>query len=113
MALFYPNTIVDLLRERPVIYKKEIQGLWREVQTMFPHLKQESIMWKSDGIILGTEMSLKFPGNAWKQRLDVKAPNVDGLYFVGDTVRMWSTAMDGSVCSAILAAERILKTKVL
>ena len=109
----WPRWYVDLARERKSIYDKEIKSFWREIKAMFPDFNEENIIWKGDGVILATDTSMKFPGNAWKQRIDVKAPNVGGLYLVGDTVRGWGVAMDGAVCSAILAAQRILKTKIM
>ncbi len=108
-----PRWYVNLLRERRSIYAKEIDGLWREIRQMFPSFKEENILWKGDGVILQTDLSMNFPGNSGKQRLDIKAPGVDGLYFAGDTVRGWGVGCDGAVHSAILCAERILKTKVM
>ncbi|MDX9786256.1 MAG: FAD-dependent oxidoreductase [Desulfobacterales bacterium] len=109
----WPRWYVDLLRERKSIYDKEIRSFWREIKTMFPDFKDEDIIWKGDGVILATDTSMAFPGNAWKQRLDVRAPNVAGLYNVGDTVRGWGVAMDTAVSSAVLCAQKILKTKLI
>lgn len=104
-----PRSYVALCRERPSIYEKEINNLWNEIFAMHPHFTKEDILWKGDGIIPSTDCSGKFPGNAWRQRIDVQAPNVKGLYFVGDTVRGWGVAMDTAACSAILCTEKILK----
>lgn len=108
-----PRYSYDLLRERPSIYEKETEGLWREVCTMFPKFDRKDVMWKGNGLITAHDLTMKIPGNTWKSRIDVKAPNIDGLYFVGDTVRGWGIAMDSAVCSAIICAEKILKKKVL
>lgn len=108
-----PRWYLDLLREKPSILAKEVNGLWNEIFAMFPDFNQENIIWKEYGIIPSTDSSMKFPGNSWKHRGDVKAPNVTGLYLVGDTVCGWGVAMDGVVCLGILCAERILKTKLV
>lgn len=104
-----PRWYVALCRERRSIYEKEINNMWNEIFAMHPHFKKEDIIWKGDGIIPSTDCTSKFPGNAWRQRIDVQAPNVKGLYFVGDTVRGWGVAMDTCASSAILCAEKILK----
>jgi len=106
-----PRWYVNLCRERRSIYEKEINNMWNEIFAMHPHFKKEDIIWKGDGIIPSTDCTMKFPGNAWRQRIDVKAPNIQGLYFVGDTVRGWGVAMDTAASSAILCAEKILKKK--
>ncbi|MGV8057352.1 MAG: phytoene desaturase family protein [Smithellaceae bacterium] len=109
----WPPSYVNLLRERPALLEHDVKGLWNEIFAMFPDFKKESLVWQGSGIILSHDASQKFPGNAWRQRVDVMAPNVEGLYFVGDSVRGWGAAMDGVVCSSILCAERILKNKLI
>ena len=107
-----PRYYAQLLQERPSIYEKESNGLWQETWKMFPNFKQENILWKGGAVMFLGDYTMKFPGNSWKQRLDIKAPGVNGLYLVGDTVRHWSAGTDGAVHSAILCAGRILKTKI-
>lgn len=109
----WPPAYVHLLRERQSILEHDVRGLWDEIYTMFPNFKTAPIIWQGSGVIFSHDASMKFPGNAWKQRIDVKAPDIDGLYFVGDSVRGWGTGMDGVVCSSILCAERILKQKLV
>lgn len=108
-----PRYYVDLLREKPSTYEKEANGLWKETWKMFPNFNPKNILWKGGAVMPLGDFTMKFPGNTWKQRLDVKAPCVDGLYLVGDTVRGWGLGSDCAVSSAILCAERILKTKVV
>ncbi len=52
---------------------------------------------------------MQFPGNTWKQRLDVKAPSVKGLYFVGDMVKGMGGGADLAAHSGLLCSEKILK----
>ena len=80
---------------------------------MYPDFNRENILWKGGAVTLTGDFTMKFPGNSWKQRVDIKAPSVDGLYLVGDTVKGWGVASEVAVHSAILCAERILKTQVL
>lgn len=108
-----PRYYAELLRERKSVYEKEMNGLWQGIWKMFPNFKSDNILWKGGGVMTLGDFTLKFPGNSWKQRLDIKAPGVDGLYLVGDTVRGWGVASDSAVSSAILCAERILKTKLV
>ncbi|MGV8058002.1 MAG: phytoene desaturase family protein [Smithellaceae bacterium] len=109
----WPKYYIDFLRERPSIFEHECNGLWDEIFAMFPGFKKEDIQWQGAGIIDATDSSMKYPGNAGMHRVDVKMPNVTGLYNVGDTMRGWGCAMDGAVCSAVYCAESILKKKVL
>lgn len=109
----WPPSYVKMLRERPALLEHDINGLWNEIYTMFPDFKQENIVWQGSGVILNHDASMRYPGNSWKHRLDVKAPNVSGLYFVGDSVRCWGVGMDGAVCSGIICAEKILGQKLI
>ncbi|RDB64431.1 hypothetical protein C1878_00820 [Gordonibacter sp. 28C] len=102
-----PRSYVSFLRQRPSIFEKEKANLWKEIYTMFPDFKEEDIVWSGGGLIARTDCTLKFPGNAWNQRIDVEAPFVRNLYFAGDTVRGWGVGMDSAASSAILASQRI------
>lgn len=104
-----PRSYMTLMRERKSIFEKEIHNLWNEIFTMHPHFKKEHILWQGGGIIPATDLTMKIPGNSWRQRLDVKAPGVQGLYFANDNVRGWGVGMDSAACSGILAAQRITK----
>ncbi len=108
-----PRWYADLLLERRSIYEKETNGLWQATWEMFPNFNPKNILWKGGAVMPLGDFTMKFPGNSWKQRLDIKAPGVNGLYLVGDTVRGWGVGADSAVSSAILCAERILKTKVV
>lgn len=102
-----PRSYVHFLKERPSIFEKEKANLWKEIFTMFPDFKEEDIVWGGGGLIPKTDCTLKVPGNAWMQRIDVAAPAVKNLYFAGDTVRGWGVGMDSAASSGILCAQRI------
>ncbi|MGV8057835.1 MAG: phytoene desaturase family protein [Smithellaceae bacterium] len=104
-----PRSYVKLLKERKSIFEKELNNLWKEIFAMHPHFKKEHILWQGGGIIPATDLTLKYPGNAWRQRIDVEAPMVKNLYFANDNVRGWGVGMDSASCSGILAAQRITK----
>jgi Phytoene dehydrogenase and related proteins len=99
--------MVEFLRERPSFYQRALDALWEEILAMNPDLTEEDVVFKGNGVIRRNDFTMKFPGNTWMLRVDVKAPHIQGLYFVGDTVRGWGVAMDSAACSALLAVEAI------
>lgn len=108
-----PRSYANFLRNEKAIYEKEINALAQELWDIFPDFDRESITSSRPGLALWVDSTMKFPGNSWRQRLDVKAPGVEGLYFVGDMVQGWGTGTDTAACSGILCASKILKSEVL
>lgn len=113
----YGNTIsrtyADLLREMKRVYANEVKGLEEELWRMFPNFDQTCIIQMRSGLSRLVDSTMQFPGNSWRQRLDVKAPAVEGLYFVGDMVRGWGGGTDLAAHSGILCAERILGIRLI
>lgn len=99
-----------LLRDMKFARDKEFKALEEEFWQIFPDFDRSSIIQSRSGIVPMTDTSLQFPGNTWRQRLDLKAPSVEGLYCVGDMARGWSVASEVAAHSGILCAEKILKT---
>ncbi|MFC1822030.1 phytoene desaturase family protein [Thermodesulfobacteriota bacterium] len=113
----YGNTIsrtyADLLRDMRSIYLNEEKALQDELWRMFPSFDQNSIIQSRSGLSRLVDCTMQFPGNSWRQRLDVKSPAVEGLNFVGDMMRGWGGGTDLAAHSGILCAERILRTNVV
>ena len=51
------------------------------------------------------------PHLVWKNKPDVKAPGVSGLYFVGDTVRSTGAGMEAPISSAFRCVNQIISEK--
>ncbi len=106
-----PRAYADYLRDMgESVYLKNAENLTEELWEIFPDYDQSAVIRSSPGLGRATDWGMQFPGNSWRQRVDVKAPAVDGLYFVGDMVLGWGQATDLATHSGILCAERILKT---
>lgn len=110
---FFTRSYADLLREMPSIYEKDLKLLEEELWRLFPNFDRSSIVRRGSGLLRLLDTTMQFPGNTWKQRLDVKAPSLEGLYFVGDMVRGMGGGTDMAAHSGILCAEKILKTKLV
>lgn len=109
----FSRSYADLLREVPQIFEKDLKLFEEELWRLFPDFDRSSIIRKGSGLLRLLDLTMQFPGNSWKQRLDVKAPSVDGLYFAGDMIKGMGCGTDLCAHTGILCAERILKTKLV
>jgi hypothetical protein len=100
------------LTKEKEIYKNEIKRYEEEFWSIFSEFDQKNLLRFKNGTINFVDATMRFPGNSWRQRIDVKAPGLEGLYFVGDMVRGWGMATDLCTSSGILCAESILGSKL-
>jgi len=107
------RSYADLLREMPQIYEKDLKLFEEELWRLFPDFDRSSIIRSGSGLLRLLDTTMQFPGNSWKQRLDVKAPSIGGLYFTGDMIKGMGNGTDLAAHSGILCAERILKTNLI
>ncbi len=83
----------------------------QEMEEMFPGLKHA--LWKRRHIILDPPYTiLGKPGLSGGNRPDNKAPNIEGLYFAGDTYKSRGIGMDRAARSALTCAEMILGERI-
>ncbi|MFC1823722.1 phytoene desaturase family protein [Thermodesulfobacteriota bacterium] len=86
---------------------KTVRDFEKDMEEMFPKLKQA--LWKRWHLILDPPYTiLGKPGLSGGNRPDNKAPNIEGLYFAGDTYKSRGIGMDRAARAALTCAELIL-----
>ena len=77
------------------------------MEEVYPGFK-ESIDWKLDLVCWKLEGVAKSISQAGTQKVPVKSPHVEGLYFAGDTAKGYGVAMDCAIASGVICAGEIL-----
>ncbi len=88
-------------------FSQAVSNFEKDMEEMFPKLKQS--IWKRWHVIHNPAFGLLGkPGLSGGNRPENKAPNIEGLYFAGDTVKSRGIGMDRSARSALTCVELIL-----
>ena len=82
--------------------------MWKDIEEMFPGIS-ETVEWNLPGIFIGPDGLERKPGLVGKHRPDIKAPEVEGVYFAGDNYRGRGIGINNAARSAILCVEQILE----
>ncbi|MFB0562348.1 MAG: phytoene desaturase family protein [Candidatus Lokiarchaeia archaeon] len=88
--------------------KKMLELIWKDVEEMFPEISG-IVEWSIPGHFVGPDGLERKPGLVGKHRPDIKAPEVEGLYFAGDNYRGRGVGVNNAAISAMLCTEQILK----
>ncbi len=97
-----PELALDKRRVRA-----KLEDLWDDLRQMFPDL-EERLEWVLQASYVGIDGLARKPGLVGRFKPDVKAPEVKGLYFAGDTYRGRGIGMEAAADSALRCAARIL-----
>ena len=90
-----------------VLVDKIVKRLPEFMEEIYPGFK-ESIDWKLDLVCWKLEGVAKSISQAGTQKVPVKSPHVEGLYFAGDTAKGYGVAMDCAIVSGMICAGEIL-----
>jgi prolycopene isomerase len=85
---------------------KVVKRLPEFMEELYPGFK-ESIDWKLDLVCWKLEGVAKSISQAGSQKVPVKSPHVEGLYFAGDTAKGYGVAMDCAIVSGMICASEI------
>ncbi len=78
------------------------------MEEIYPGFKQ-SIDWRLDLVCWKLEGVAKSISQAGTQKVPVRSPHVEGLFFAGDTAKGYGVAMDCAIASGIICAGEILQ----
>lgn len=86
-----------------------LDAMWEEMITdMWPEMA-DKVEWRIPYKCLGCDGLARRPMQTGKYKPDVRAPEMEGLYFAGDTYRGRGIGINAAANSAMLCAETILK----
>lgn len=85
--------------------------MWVDIREMFPGI-DDKIEWKFTYKCIGCDGLARKPGQVGVFKPDVAAPDVEGLYFAGDTYRGRGLALNSAALSGRICAGRILEKYV-
>lgn len=91
--------------------KKLVNKLIKRVPDFFEDIYpgfKESVDWRLDLVCWKLEGVAKSVSQAGTQKVPVKSPHVEGLYFAGDTARGYGVAMDCAIASGVICAGEVL-----
>ena len=73
----------------------------------------EALEWALFPAINGVTSISPTPAQAWDAMLDPQCPGIDGLFFVGDSVKNYGGFMDGVAYTALLCTDAVTGKKYL
>jgi phytoene dehydrogenase-like protein len=88
--------------------KNLFELIWKDIEEMFPEISG-TVEWNLPGFFIGPDGLERKPGLVGKRRPDIKAPEVEGLYFAGDNYRGRGIGVNNAALSAMLCADKIFK----
>jgi prolycopene isomerase len=86
---------------------KRMEQHWEDVKEMFG-FSEEEVEFATPYFTAGCDGLARKPGLSGDFKPDVQAPDVEGLYFAGDTYLGRGLAVEGACRSALLCFERIV-----
>ncbi len=99
---------IDQIRDRFEL-NRLLEAMWEEMVTdMWPGM-EEKVEWRIPYKCIGCDGLARKPMQTGKFKPDVKAPEIEGLYFAGDTYRGRGIGINAAANSAMLCAETILQ----
>ncbi|SHK71517.1 prolycopene isomerase [Desulfatibacillum alkenivorans DSM 16219] len=90
-----------------VLVDKIVKRLPDFMEEIYPGFKK-TIDWKLDLMCWKLEGVAKSVSQAGTQKVPVKSPHVEGLYFAGDTAKGYGVAMDCACTSGMICASEML-----
>lgn len=88
-----------------------LEEMWEEMVTdMWPGM-EDKVEWKLPYKCIGCDGLARKPMQTGKYKPDVKAPEVEGLYFAGDTYRGRGIGLNSAANSSMLCAETVLQDR--
>ncbi|WXG39591.1 MAG: NAD(P)/FAD-dependent oxidoreductase [Candidatus Freyarchaeum deiterrae] len=90
--------------------REGLDVLWDDLTQIFPGF-EDHIEWTLPSRYIGIDGIARKPGMVGKNKPDVKAPSIQGLYFAGDTYRGRGVGMNSAAESAMKCVERIIRDK--
>jgi phytoene dehydrogenase-like protein len=88
--------------------KNLFELIWKDIEEMFPGISG-TIEWNIPSYFIGPDGLERKPGLVGKLRPDIKAPEVEGLYFAGDNYRGRGVGVNSAARSTMLCADKIIK----
>ncbi len=93
--------------ENPSKIREIVNKMKADVARIYPDFS-ESLMWERPMAWKLVEAVVKEPGLVWKQKMPHEIPEVNGLYFVGDSTVGYGIGTDSAAHSSILCHPKIL-----
>ena len=88
--------------------KEIVSKMKEELTAIYPDFNNE-LLWERAMAWKLVEAVVKEPGLVWKNKMPHSVPNVEGLFFVGDSTISYGIGTDSAAHSAILAYPKITK----
>jgi protoporphyrinogen oxidase len=93
--------------ENPAKIKEIVNKMKREISEIYPNFEkvlkwERSMAWKL------VEAVVKEPGLVWKQKMPHEIPEIEGLFFVGDSTISYGIGTDSAAHSSILCHPKII-----
>jgi phytoene dehydrogenase-like protein len=85
-----------------------LESMWTDITEMFPGI-DEKVEWKFAYKCIGCDGLARKPGQVGAFKPDVVAPQVQGLYFAGDTYRGRGLALNSAALSGMTCAGKVLE----
>ena len=94
--------------DSPERIKNIVAKMKEELSEIYPDFN-ESLLWERPMAWKLVESVVKEPGLVWKKKMPHSVPQVNGLFFVGDSTISYGIGTDSAAHSAILAYPKIVK----
>ena len=92
--------------DRPEIIKEIVSKMKKELSKIYPDF-DGALLWERPMAWKLVESVVKEPGLVWKNKMPHSVPEVQGLFFVGDSTISYGFGTDSAAHSAILAHPKI------
>ena len=98
-----PSEIAD----DPIQIKSIVDKMKKEISSIYPNFIS-SLIWERPMAWKLVESVVKEPGMVWKSKMPHQIPNIDGLFFVGDSTVSYGIGTDSAAHSSILCFPKIM-----
>ena len=92
--------------DNPKKIREIVEKMKEEINSIYPDFN-ESLIWSRPMAWRLVESVVKEPGLVWKSKMPHEIPEVEGLYFVGDSTISYGIGTDSAAHSAILCLPKI------
>jgi phytoene dehydrogenase-like protein len=93
--------------DNPAEIKRIIEKMKVEISEIYPDF-QESLLWEKPMAWKLVEAVVKEPGLVWKQKMPHQIPEIEGLFFIGDSTVSYGIGTDSAAHSSILCHPKIM-----
>jgi hypothetical protein len=87
--------------------KKVVSKIKEDIQAIYPDFDKK-LLWARPMAWNLVESVVKEPGMVWKQKMPHTIPNIQGLFFVGDSTISYGIGTDSAAHSALLCYPQVI-----